>query len=243
MQYQVISKPKAVNTDNRTHSSINRKYTSNESPLKNQLKHKQSVQSESSVSPVAAASGFAQNFSAIPVRLSSAPVSVQPKLKIGYANDKYEQEADRVADRIMRMPKPNTKLLNYISTANNSIQRKCSSCEEEELVQRKTSRGHDSEISPGLSLKINSLSGGGRPMSASERGFFEPRFGSDFSNVRIHENSQANNMARSINARAFTLGNNIVFRTGEYSAESSSGKRLFAHELTHVVQQNLKIEI
>ena len=81
------------------------------------------------------------------------------------------------------------------------------------------------------------MKGGGQPLPASVRNFFEPRFGYDFSQVRIHTNEQAAEMASSINARAFTNGRDIVFGSGEYAPGTVEGKRLLAHELTHVVQQ------
>jgi len=79
--------------------------------------------------------------------------------------------------------------------------------------------------------------GGGHSLSRETRNFFEPRFGKDFSSVKIHIDSNANHLAKSINARAFTKGGDIVFGGGEYSPGSSKGKRLLGHELTHVVQQ------
>jgi Domain of unknown function (DUF4157) len=71
----------------------------------------------------------------------------------------------------------------------------------------------------------------------STRNYFETRFGYDFSGVRVNSDSRAAESARSINARAFTLGSNIVFGAGQYKPGSDSGNRLIAHELTHVVQQ------
>lgn len=90
----------------------------------------------------------------------------------------------------------------------------------------------------GLRSRIQALKGKGRPLSQSERTFFEPRFGHDFSNVRIHQGEQESDISRSINARAFTLGNNIAFGSGQYQAHSIEGRRLLSHELTHVVQQS-----
>ena len=82
------------------------------------------------------------------------------------------------------------------------------------------------------------MRGGGQQLPASARTYFEPRFGYNFSSVRIHNNGQASNTARAINARAFTMGNNVVFGSGEYSPETAKGKQLLAHELTHVIQQS-----
>lgn len=233
----------AINKSVRNDASI-------EPSLTNQLKRKHSVQSESNVLSADAVSGFAQDFSAIPVRLNSAPVSIQTKLKIGYANDKYEQEADSVADQVMRMPDPKFALQSSVeespfnSLVSSSIQRKCTSCsEDEELVQRKPTATNGMELNSPIGSQINSIFGRGRSMSQAERSFFEPRFRSDFSNVHIHDNSKANQLASSFSARAFTLGSNVVFGAGEYSSESESGRKLLAHELTHVKQQDGKSTI
>jgi hypothetical protein len=108
----------------------------------------------------------------------------------------------------------------------------------EELIQAKIARDVTPDVTPAISSSIQSLQGGGRPLSGLERSFFELRFGADFSNVRVHNDTQAANVARSVNARAFTLRNNIVFGAGEYCPDASSGRKLLAHELTHVVQQS-----
>lgn len=79
--------------------------------------------------------------------------------------------------------------------------------------------------------------GAGRPLDSSSRAFFEPRFGRDFGAVRIHSDARASEAARSVNARAFTVGQHLVFGKGEYSPQSTEGKRLLAHELTHAAQQ------
>ena len=84
---------------------------------------------------------------------------------------------------------------------------------------------------------IASMQGRGQPLPLSERTFFEPRFGKDFSQVRIHTGSQAAEAARALNAQAFTVGLDVVFGAGQYASESVEGKRLLAHELTHVLQQ------
>ncbi|MBK8553598.1 MAG: DUF4157 domain-containing protein [Ignavibacteria bacterium] len=81
------------------------------------------------------------------------------------------------------------------------------------------------------------MNSGGTVLPKQVRSFFEPRFGYDFSNVRIHKDSVAAKSAQSINALAYTSGNNIVFNQNQYSPGTDRGKRLLAHELTHVVQQ------
>ncbi len=110
--------------------------------------------------------------------------------------------------------------------------------EEEKTAQAKSDSGTPS-VSPSVENGINSLRGGGQPLSASDSAFMEPRFGRDFSQVRVHTDSKANHVARSINAKAFTLGKDVVFGGGQYAPGTHSGRKLLAHELTHVIQQNL----
>lgn len=80
-------------------------------------------------------------------------------------------------------------------------------------------------------------SGGGTPLAGETRDFMESRFGADFGDVRVHTDSKASESARSVQAHAYTVGNDVVFQSGKYEPESESGKRMLAHELTHVVQQ------
>jgi hypothetical protein len=108
---------------------------------------------------------------------------------------------------------------------------------DEEEVQTKSNTGAAQQITPRVAREIYSLKGGGQPLPASERRFFEPRFGVDFGKVRVHTYNRAALVARSIKAHAFTFGRDVVFWTGQYSPGSHSGRRLLAHELTHVVQQ------
>jgi hypothetical protein len=168
--------------------------------------------------------------------------AIQTKLEIGAPNDRFEQEAERVADRVMRMPDPSIGT----SLAPVGIQRLCAECEEEvqrqpvddeEEVRMKRASGATPEIAPGLQTRISGLCSGGQPLSPALRGFFEPRFGHDFSQVHLHHGSQAGEAARALGARAYTLGQDVVFGQGQYRPESNQGRRLIAHELTHVIQQ------
>ena len=109
--------------------------------------------------------------------------------------------------------------------------------EEEETVQTKATSNKTSSVSPTTENQIQSLKGGGKPLSPPERAFFEQRFGHDFSQVRVHTDAQAADSARAVNARAFTVGQDTMFGAGEYAPETERGKQLLAHELTHVVQQ------
>jgi hypothetical protein len=174
---------------------------------------------------------------------------LQAKLMIGQPNDKYEQEAGKVAEKVTRMasgapcPEYQNQRKGMIQASQISllIQRQRNvekefEQEKEALIQTKTVRT-PSEVSPSISAGIQSLQGGGRLLSRLERRFFEPRFQADFSNVRVHSDGRAANLAMSVNARAFTFGRNIVFGAGEYASDTSSGRSLLAHELTHVLQQ------
>lgn len=183
--------------------------------------------------------------------------SVQAKLKVGQANDRYEQEADRVSNQVLNMS--NTDVAQRVEEGRvqpMSIQRMCKECIDEnakpgpgevddEQLQAKFFNGsiqRKSQDNSGLSnateSKINNLRGGGKPLEPSVRQFFEPRFGHDFSQVRVHTDTNAADSAASINAKAFTLGHDLVFASGQYNPHSQEGKRLLGHELTHVIQQN-----
>jgi hypothetical protein len=118
------------------------------------------------------------------------------------------------------------------------IQRVCSENEEEEQTLRPDATGGDSgPTGPALESRVASLRGRGAPLSPAQRGFFEPRFGHDLSGVRLHTGTAAADAARLARARAFTVGRDIAFGAGEFHPEGRSGRRLLAHELTHVVQQ------
>ena len=78
---------------------------------------------------------------------------------------------------------------------------------------------------------------GGSPLDRDTRGFMESSLGADFSDVRVHTDSKASESAKSVQAHAYTVGNDVVFQSGKYEPQSESGQRMLAHELTHVVQQ------
>lgn len=131
----------------------------------------------------------------------------------------------------------------------NKVQRKCAACGDKEKIQRKEfpdivmkSSREDGETaaSPEASSAINSL-GSGIALPASERAFFEPRFGKDLSDIRVHTGGTADTASKSINARAFSLGNNIAFANGEYQPGTFTGRTLMAHEITHTLQGQTKV--
>lgn len=161
----------------------------------------------------------------------------QPKLTINQPNDIYEQEADAMADKVIRMSDPSTGNNLFLKPAISSIQRKCTHCEKDERkMQRKESNNEGTNATAPTEEYINSLSGG-RSLSENERSFFEPRMAYTFNNVKVHTDDIAAISAQSINARAYTSGNNIVFNSDQYSPGTDSGKKLLGHELTHVTQQ------
>ena len=176
--------------------------------------------------------------------------ALQPKLMIGAPNDVFEQEADRVADQVMRMPYPAVQHQMGTEEEENLIQTKPLADQISPLLQRQTELVEEEHlqsasnnttataVSPDIESKISSLKGGGQPLSDNERNFFEPRFGYDLSSVRVHTDAGAEETARSLNARAYTSGRDIAFGRGEYSPHTLGGRKLLSHELTHVLQQN-----
>lgn len=200
---------------------------------------------------------------------------LQAKLTISQPGDRYEQEADRVADQVMRMT---DRKVSGLSDGPATIQRTCATCtsgqgicpkctseielqrkplasnitpliqrqrekadeeeeEEEKLLQTKEMPGQTPQVTPQIANSINALQGGGQPLTKSIRNHFEPRFGADFHRVRVYTDSTAAKTAESINAVAYTVGQNIAFGRGHYAPETIQGKRLLAHELTHTLQQ------
>lgn len=246
---------------------------------------------------------------------------LQAKLRVSQPDDQYEQEADRVAEQVMRMPTPvavvppapvaakpaapapkerpaglqrttdeeeeedrpeeaarlsrkvadGGRVQRVTATAGvplvqrvcascrkelAPIQRVCSSCrdelqrqasdereeeeEGEELLQRAGgtgAAGGGDEAPSGVTGYLAGIGQSGRHLPGSVRGLFEPRFGYDFSQVRVHTDAGAAASARSVGALAYTVGRDVVFGAGQYAPETSGGQRLLAHELTHVVQQ------
>jgi hypothetical protein len=164
---------------------------------------------------------------------------IQTNLKIGRPGDKYEQEADRVADYVMRSSSVEPIQM-QTQEEEEELQMKCENCEEDELQmkpQLQFKNGTSFEASPDVSSKIGSSKGTGSALTPALQREMSTKIGADFSGVNIHTGSDAIQMNRELGARAFTQGNDIYFNSGEYKPSSSEGKHLLAHELTHVVQQ------
>ena len=108
---------------------------------------------------------------------------------------------------------------------------------DEGVVQARELPGQIPSVASKQATRIDALRGGGKPLSTSSRAFFEPRFGHDFSLVRVHTSPEAGRLARAVRAKAFTVGSDVVFGEGHYQPTSPAGQWLMAHELTHVLQQ------
>jgi len=199
---------------------------------------------------------------------------IQAKLKVGQPGDVYEQEADRVAEHVIRMPEP--EVSNAIRHRNiQKIRRACIVCEEDELLrqleeekkeedliqnksiaeqitpfikrhveeekeeslQTKAHSPHVTEVTSIIESRIQSLKGGGQSLPEADRSFMERRFGVAFRGIRIHSDAESSKLNRSLQAHAFTVGQDIFFRQWAYNTGSHQGEELIAQELTHVVQQ------
>jgi hypothetical protein len=110
--------------------------------------------------------------------------------------------------------------------------------EEEEEIQTQIVKGQSVKVSAGIETRINNKRGSGHPLSDNVREPMEQAFEVDFSAVKVHADTEAHNLNQQLNAKAFTTGQDIFFRYGEYNPNSDSGRKLIAHELTHVVQQS-----
>ena len=188
----------------------------------------------------------------VAVREDDDEKKVAPKLDSSISETpviQRQKEEDEELEEIHRKPTLVQQIQRHAETAavaSGIIYRLCKECAEEkeepagEMVHRKAKTGSlpGNEGEPSLAANINDLNNGGSPLPETTRAFFEPRFGADFSNVRVHDGLNALNTARLINAKAFTFGQNIAFGAGQYDPHSQDGRRLLAHELTHVIQQN-----
>ncbi len=157
---------------------------------------------------------------------------LQAKLAVSHPDDRDERDADRIADQIMRMPAPGVQRACAPCAAGGPP---CPKCRDEETPT--VQRAAVAETVPSAPDGLIDPLGPGHPLDAGTRAFMESRFGADFSGVRLHAGAAASTSAKSIQARAYTVGRNIVFASGEYRPGTAEGQRLLAHELTHVIQQ------
>lgn len=153
---------------------------------------------------------------------------LQTKLAVSQPGDEFEQEADRVAEQVMRMPDAELNRQHRdIGTP---------------LVQRRATNG-GTGLMEAPPIVHNVLNSPGQPLAAATRAFFEPRFGYDFSQVRVHTDERSVHSAREVDAHAYTVGHGIVFSAGKFAPATQEGMRLLAHELTHVVQQSTEVSV
>jgi len=178
---------------------------------------------------------------------------VQASLTVSQPSDPAEREAERVADAVMQPAAPGAMDAESTTDAGRETCPQCGlgrstdrdgdclACQPGPALSIQsagtTRRTTDSDVTDDVAARVRSVSSGGRSLPGSVQTFFESRFGRDFSDVRVHTGGSADRVARQLEARAFTVGTDVVFRSGAYRPFSSDGKRLLAHELTHVVQQ------
>lgn len=203
-------------------------------------------------------SGFKHDFSHVPVQTATVPL-IQTKPMAGEPGDTHEQEADRVATQTVKSkadedkqkpPQVRGKLITTTAEeekkkliAKQKVQQvsekkqqveKVIEAEQKKQQEGKAQPGQMPIIAPAVEKRLNVSQGSGQSLPKSTREFMESRFNHDFSKVRVHNDPEA---AKSLNAQAYTSGNNIVFNAGKYQPEVHEGQRLLAHELAHVVQQ------
>ncbi len=177
----------------------------------------------------------AHKFSRLPI-LPHAASGMQSKLAISRPGDEYEQEADRVAERVMRTPEPQLQR----ACACGGVCPECRSKQagqKIEHLQTKHLGSSSSERVPIPPVVNEVLHSPGQPLGIAARNFMEPRFGHDFSRVQVHTDAKAADSARAMNALAYTVGRHVVLGAGQFVPHTAEGRRLLAHELTHVMQQ------
>jgi hypothetical protein len=212
-------------------------------------------QEEGDLRPILTAQGLAhsvhQDFSQIPafssehpnssplrgpLTVTSLPGVLQPRLAVGHVDDPFEREADRVAEWVMRM-----SARGFPTTSEQVGRQRVATVDESAEPLRSKQAGSvnagNKESSHAPDIVDEVLRTPGQPLDASARAFFESRFGTDFSAVRVHSDPRAAESARSIGACAYTVGSNVVFDSAQFAPWTTAGQSLLAHELHHVVQQ------
>jgi hypothetical protein len=149
--------------------------------------------------------------------------SIQAKLIVNAPGDRYEREADRVAEQVMRMPAPPREATPEAELSPVA------------MTPPGTEHSGDGSFAAGedFAHRLQASQGRGRPLPPSLRETFEARFGADFGGVRVHSDAGARQLSQAIQAQAFTRGSDIFLG----ASNSAADRRLLAHELTHVVQQ------
>ena len=168
---------------------------------------------------------------------AALPARVQPKLTVNQPGDQYEQEADRVAEQVMGMSDGVVQRSRAAGSAGGVTRPKCEKEKEQHLRVDRKPYDVAYRVGPSVTDRFLSNLGPGQPLDSNTLDFMESRFARDFSDVRVHTDSAASASACLLNAHAYTLGHDIVFGAARYRPNTEQGKRLVAHELTHVLQQ------
>jgi hypothetical protein len=170
----------------------------------------------------------------VPGRRADVTAVSRPELVVGDANGLLEHEAERVTADVMGIPSPD----NSVASAPSQLNRECPVCEEAApALESHMTRPSGAVAGEALGIVYEALDSPGRPLDPGTRAFFEPRFGRDFSHVRVHADSAGAASAEAVGARAYTVGPDVVFAADAYSPSTREGIGLIAHELTHVAQQ------
>jgi len=174
-------------------------------------------------------------------QLVSQPPLVQAKLTINQPNDRYELEADRVADEVVsRINAPHRKAVQHqqlFEESEEHIQMKPLAQQIHSFSEQNFTAGGETGITPNLEMSIRQAQGDGNFLPEQVREPIEQVFGTDFSKVRIHTDAVSHRQNQALKANAFTTGQDIFFREGAYNPGNNQGRELLAHELTHVMQQ------
>jgi hypothetical protein len=186
---------------------------------------------------------------AVPMRpVPAGTVQLQSTMRVSSPRDPAEREAESTARKIMRMASPEVTLNSGAGDA--PLRRKLESpyiarfADSIRLMRQHTAaptgtrQGEGQpEVSASLASDITGSQGAGSPLPAGVRQFMEPRFGADFSKVRIHTSDTAARLNRQVSAQSFTVGSQIFFGKNQFQPDTSEGQELIAHELTHTIQQ------
>ena len=181
---------------------------------------------------------------------AAAQPLLQARLTIGRPNDRFEREADAVADQVVNMPRHPGGTATGVQAKPLPITELPRPHQQPSGLPRPTRAPHDRvqrqesdgpTASADVASRLGSRRGGGRGLEEGTRLEMESAIGADFSGVRVHTDGEATQLSQDLGAKAFTHGSDIYFNEGQYDPDSSGGKHLLAHELTHTVQQGASI--
>jgi dolichol kinase len=192
--------------------------------------------------------GFAKAGSGTFFAPRPAGAAVQAKLSVNQPGDSFEREADRMADKVVHGPAP---VVSSWAGADGSswagpgasgvvLPEERRWDKSPQLMRKET--GAAPALDSATQSALNAGMAGGRPLSGEVRAFMEPRFGADFSQVRVHDDRESARLNNRLSARAFTYRNHVFFNENQYQPGNGAGKHLLAHELTHTIQQGHAVQ-